>query len=73
MSAAGTSETWAYFLQRWSDYKQATRLTGTDTIYQLLECCDEGLRKDLTRTFGALSSSDEETVLRNIKTLAVRQ
>ncbi|KAK7505020.1 hypothetical protein BaRGS_00003590 [Batillaria attramentaria] len=73
ISAAGTSEAWAYFEQRWSDYKQATRLTGPDVVFQLLECCDEALRKDLTRTYGALASSDEQTVLRNIKTLAVRQ
>ena len=73
VSAAGTSEAWAYFLQRWADYKQATHLTGSDVIFQLLECCDEDLRKDLTRTFGALSSSDERTVLENIKSLAVRQ
>ena len=73
ISAAGTSETWAYFLQRWTDYKQATRLTGPDVVYQLLECCEEDLRKDLTRTFGALASSNEATIISNIKTLAVRQ
>ena len=73
VSAAGTSETWAYFEQRWSDYKQATHLEGHDTVFELLECCDEALRKDLTRTFGALATSDEQTVLANIKTLAVRQ
>ena len=73
VSAAGTSEAWAYFLQRWTDYKLATHLAGSDIIFQLLECCDEDLRKDLTRTFGALSSSDEDTVLNNIKSLAVRQ
>ena len=73
ISAAGTSEEWAYFLQRWSDYKAATHLAGSDVIYQLLECCEETLRKDLTRTFGALATSDEQTVLLNIKSLAVRQ
>ena len=73
ISAAGTSETWAYFEQRWADYKQATRLNEADSVFQLLECCDEALRKDLTRTFGALASNDEATVLQNIKTLAVRQ
>ena len=73
LSAAGTSEEWAYFQQRWSDYKAATYLTGTDVVFQLLECCDEGLRKDLTRSFGALSSGNEATVISNIKSLAVRQ
>ena len=55
--AAGTSEEWAYFVQRWSDYKAATHLTGPDMVFQLLECCDEALRKDLTRTFGTLAQT----------------
>ena len=67
--AAGTSEEWAYFEQQWSDYKAATHLTGSDIVFQLLECCDEALRKDLTRTFGTLASSDEQTILSNMKTL----
>ena len=73
VSAAGTSEDWSYFELRWSEYKADTYLKGTDTVYQLLECCDEGLRKDLTRTFGALTLKDERTILTNIKSLAVRQ
>ena len=40
VSAAGTSETWAYFVQRWTDYKQATHLNDSDTVFQLLGCCD---------------------------------
>lgn len=70
---SGTCEEWAYFLLRWSDYKAATHLAGPDVIYQLLECCDDGLRKDLSRIFGALASQDEPTVLSHIKTLAVRR
>lgn len=73
VSASGTSEEWTYFAQRWSEYKQATRLTGEDIIYQLLECCDETLRKDLTRSFSNLTSYDEPTLLGHIKSLAVRQ
>ena len=73
ISAAGTSEEWAYFLQRWSDYKAATHLTGSDVVYQSLECYDEAPRKDLKRTFGALAVSDESSILTNIKALAVRQ
>ncbi|GFO38000.1 RNA helicase [Plakobranchus ocellatus] len=42
ITASGTSEEWAYFLRRWADYKQATRLAGSDIVFQLLECCDEG-------------------------------
>ena len=71
VTAAGTSEEWSYFELRWSEYKAATRLTGTDIVYQLLECCEDNLQKDLT--FGALTSQDEQTILTNIKSLAVRQ
>lgn len=49
ISAAGSSEDWSYFLTRWSDYVAATNITGKDKVIQLLECCDEQLRKDLTR------------------------
>jgi len=73
VTAAGTSEEWSYFELRWSEYKAATHLSGTDVAHQLLECCDESLRKDLTRTFGALTSKDENTILTSIKSLAVRQ
>ena len=72
IAAAGTTEEWLYFSQRWSTYKQATKLNGEDTIFQLLECCDEPLRKDLTRTYGTLTTDNEATVLSYIKTLAVR-
>ncbi|MEM7284014.1 MAG: hypothetical protein AAF438_20595 [Pseudomonadota bacterium] len=48
--ASGTNEEWTYFEKRWSEYKRATRLSGEDIIFQLLECCEETLRKDLTRS-----------------------
>ena len=73
IKAAGTGEEWTYFAQRWTEYKAATHLTGTDIIFQLLECCKENLRKDLTRTYGDLTSSNEDSVLAKMKTLAVRQ
>ena len=73
ISSSGTSEEWSYFNQRWTEYKLATRLTGPDVIYQLLECCDEALRKDLSRSFSNLTASDEKTLLNNIKSLAIRQ
>ena len=72
-SSSGTSEEWSYFNQRWTEYKLATRLIGPDVIYQLLECCDEALRKDLSRSFSNLAASNEETLLNNIKSLAIRQ
>ena len=73
ITSSGTSEEWSYFNQRWLEYKAATRLTGPDVIYQLLECCDEALRKDLSRSFSNLTSCSEDTLLSNIKSLAIRQ
>ena len=52
VSAAGSSEEWSYFETRWEDYVEATKITGKDKVIQLLECCDEPLRKDLTRNAG---------------------
>ena len=52
LSSAGTTEDWLYFKSRWGDYVKATKLEGTDRVIQLLECCDEQLRKDLTRNAG---------------------
>ena len=72
IGASGTSEEWEYFSQRWDVYKEATKLTGVDIIYQLLETCDEPLCKDLTRTHGTLTAATEDTVLQYIKTPAVR-
>jgi hypothetical protein len=41
-----------YFLSRWKDYTEATKIKGKDEVIQLLGCCDEQLRKDLTRNAG---------------------
>lgn len=74
ISAAGTSEEWAYFLTRWSDYVSATKIDGHDKVVQLLECCDEPLRRDLTRQAGgSLTDKDIKDVLAAIKKLAVRE
>ena len=74
ISSAGTSEEWAYFQWRWSDYADATKVTGKDKVIQLLECCDEQLRKDLTRNAGGtLTNNSEDDVLKAIKRLAVRE
>ena len=74
ISSAGTTEDWQYFRSRWSDYVKATKLSGTDKVIQLLECCDEQLRKDLTRNAGGtLTGKTEDEVLAAIKTLAVRE
>ena len=74
ISAGGTSEEWTYFTSRWTDYKTATKVSGQDVVIQLLECCEESLRKDLTRNNGgSLTGKTEEAVLAAIKQLAVRE
>ena len=74
VSSAGSSEEWSYFLTRFSEYKEATGISGREAVLQLLECCDEQLRKDLTRNEGgSLSSKSEDDVLKAIKSLAVRE
>lgn len=75
ISIGCTNEDWQYFISRWQDYTEATQVTGKELILQLLECCDEDLRKDLTRTAGGKTMTDKtkEQVLGAIKILAVRQ
>ena len=52
----------------------ATKITGRDKVVQLLVCCDDQLKKDLTRfTGGGLTDKSEAEVLEAIKRLAVRQ
>ena len=43
-------------------------------MIQLLECCDENLRKDITRNAGgSLANKTMDQVLEAIKKLAVRE
>lgn len=73
VSSAGSSEDWAYFESRWADYVEATKISGDIKVMQLLECCDDDLRKDLTRNAGgSLANKPEKDVLAAIKRLAVR-
>ncbi|XP_066931785.1 uncharacterized protein [Clytia hemisphaerica] len=72
--SSSTSEDWTYFLTRWNEYKQATRVAGREIIILLLECCEEQLRKDLTRSsVGPLTEKTEDDILAAIKSLAVRE
>ena len=74
ISSAGTSEDWNYFLSRWNDYVEATKVSGKDEVLQLLECCDEELRRDVTRIAGgSLTNKTAEEALAAIRTLAVRE
>ena len=72
ITSSGTQEEWLYFLQRWQMYKEATKLEGRDVLYQLLESCDDQLRKDIIRTHGTLTNGTEQQALESIRTLAVR-
>ena len=73
IAAGGSSEDWYYFKIRWQEYVTATKITGQDKILQLLECCDENLRKDLTRSSGgSVTNKSEEQVLSLIQQLAVQ-
>lgn len=49
MTSGGTTEAWSYFLTRWKTYSRAVALDGQDRVAQLLECCDDKLRRDMTR------------------------
>ena len=72
--SGGSSEDWTYFKTRWSEYTVATKVSGQDRIIQLLECCEEELRKDLTRNAGcSLSTKEEDYVLNAIKQMAVKE
>ena len=74
ITTGGTTEDWVYFTLRWGDYVRATRIRGTEQAIQLMECCDEALRRDLTRNAGGtLVDQPIDTILAAIKTLAVRQ
>ena len=74
ISAAGTSEDWTYFQTRWKEYVDATKISGKDKVIQLLECCDENLRKDITRNAGgSLAEKTVEEAMAAIKKLAVRE
>ena len=74
VSSADTSEDWMYFLSRWKDYVEAIKVAGKELVIQLLECCDEHLRRDLTRSAGgSLADKPKEDVLKAIRILAVRE
>jgi hypothetical protein len=73
--SSGTSAAdWNYFETRWKEYVDATNISGKTCIIQLIECCDEELRRDLTRNVtGTLTSKSEKELLESMKQLAVRE
>ena len=53
---------------------KATKLEGTDRVLQLLECCDDQLRRDLIRNaVGTLAEMTEDEVFTAMRRLAVRE
>ena len=58
VTSAGSSEEWDYFLVRWRDCVEATKVTGKDRTIQLLECCDDQLRSHVTHTAQGNPASD---------------
>ena len=74
ITGGGSSEDWQYFVTRWEEYAAATKLTESDKVLHLLECCDEQLRRDLTRAAGGtLSAKPENEVMGAIRKLAVHE
>ena len=74
ITGGGSSEDWQYFVTRWEEYASATKLADKDKVLQLLECCDEQLRRDLTRAAGGtLSAKPMSEVMEAIHKLAVRE
>lgn len=72
ISVGSSTEDWVYFQSRWSTYKNATKLSGQDVMVQMLECCDDVLRRDLSRVYkNAIIKMDERELLCAIKKLAV--
>ena len=75
ITANGTSEDWVYFKSRWEEFSAYLNLTtDKEKVVQLLECCDEPLRKDVTRsTGGKLTDKPFAEVLEAIRKLAVQE
>ena len=68
-STESTSEDW-YFTTRWDAYTTATHIANQDATLQLLECCEEGLRKDFYRSHTNSATATETNALAAIKTPA---
>jgi len=72
ISLGGTSQDWTYFLCRWKEYVTSTRINGQAKVIQPLECCDEELRKDITRAAGS-TLTQKDDILAAINSLVVRE
>ena len=54
-----SDEDWAYFISRWEHYKKAANVTNDNVVTQLMECCNEQLRREHHRTFSDAGATSE--------------
>ena len=66
-----SDEDWSYFTSRWDHYKKAANVTGDDVVTQLMECCNEQLRREHHRTFSGAGATTEDALLAELKQIAV--
>ena len=66
-------EKWEYFKTRWTTYKEATALEGSDIQIQLMETCSEELRFALFQHDSAINTRSEDTILTAMKKLSVKE
>ena len=52
IEAGGNAADWTSFVTRWNEYVEATNVTGKAQVLQLLECCNEQLRRAVTTSAG---------------------
>ena len=71
ITAGITNQEWIFFLSKWVEYRDATKIKGRELITQLTECCDEALQLNLFRVNGSQKDDPEETVIAAIRKLAV--
>ena len=66
-----TPENWSYFEARWDDYKQLANIKETNIIANLMECCDDALRKDIFHIYGNLKigHTEQEALKKNFKNM----
>ena len=66
-----TQTDWVWFEDRWERYKRSTAITGQNVVDQLWACAGEGLARSCYDS-GVSSSTDEDTLLKAMKKLAIR-
>ena len=73
IESGSTLEKWNFFMSRWQRYKKMSDMKDEAVSCQLLECLEEELLLNLHRSKGTtLDTMDEDTLLKEIKRLAVK-